>query len=637
MPNKSGAIVLRPETGTWDISEYSFFRVDLVNTGPGLVWIRGRLDNPGAKDWCNSTPSEAFIMPGERATLGFPYPRSEAANDAPGIFAKQIGKPNGHRTHWKAFDPEKVTGCRLVIQSTSPQLSLEQIKVSVAQPYGAEANAELLALPYLDSFGQVRQLDWPGKLHAKEGLALRRQAEEQAVAADQGPSAFNQYGGWINGPQLEATGFFRTEKVNGKWWLVDPEGRLFFSHGINSVGYGQTTPVEGRAALFEWLPASDDPLMNGMLKKSTANFMMANLARTFGPGWQASANERIHRRLRRWGINTLGAWSDAELIKQARTPYTAILHVGHPYSVLKDGLSDPFSEAFRKQLHNGLKKLLGPEGSDPWCIGVFIDNELGWAHKFVHTAFATGAKQPVRQELIKWLEGKYGTIEKLNSAWNTDYDAWAMINTLPLEQQTDALKEDILALRERIASEYYKTCRDAMREVLPNHLYLGSRMHNAPVEVLRATAGYVDVLSLNSYEYRSGSKVPAWADVPCMDTEFHFAAPDRGVPGVGLMSVGDQLQRSRAYAAYVVAGLQHPSMVGTHWFAYTDQSAAGRPGENFQIGFVDVTDTPYPAITRASRKLADRMYSLRSSDSTDLLGTLEALWREDAKLAHGTD
>ena len=179
------------------------------------------------------------------------------------------------------------------------------------------------------------------------------------------------------------------------------------------------------------------------------------------------------------------------------------------------------------------------------------------------------------------------------------------MGSLPADSSAEPVKEDILELRRLIAREYYKVCRDTMREVLPDHLYLGSRMHNAPKEIIQEAAQYVDVLSLNSYEYLSGAKVPPWVDLPCIDTEFHFAAPDRGAPGVGLMPVGDQLQRSRAYVAYVTAGVRHPCVVGTHWFAYTDQSAAGRPGENNQIGFVDVTDTPYPEITSASRELAE--------------------------------
>ena len=42
------------------------------------------------------------------------------------------------------------------------------------------------------------------------------------------------------------------------------------------------------------------------------------------------------------------------------------------------------------------------------------------------------------------------------------------------------------------------------------------------------------------------------------------------------------------------ARLGNPLIVGTHWFQYGDQATTGRgDGENYQIGFVDVCDTPY--------------------------------------------
>jgi hypothetical protein len=112
-----------------------------------------------------------------------------------------------------------------------------------------------------------------------------------------------------------------------------------------------------------------------------------------------------------------------------------------------------------------------------------------------------------------------------------------------------------------------------------------------------------------------------------MISEYHFAAPDRGVPGVGLSPVGDQHQRSRSFAAYVTGALQHPNVVGVHWFTYADQSAAGRPYENYQIGFVDVTDTPYPIITSMARRIADQMYEIRSMQSGNLLNTLEQIFQ----------
>jgi hypothetical protein len=65
----------------------------------------------------------------------------------------------------------------------------------------------------------------------------------------------------------------------------------------------------------------------------------------------------------------------------------------------------------------------------------------------------------------------------------------------------------------------------------------------------------------------------------------------------------------------VQGALQNEWLVGTHWFQFGDQATTGRgDGENYQIGFLDVCDTPYPEIIQASRDIADRMYPLRLSE-----------------------
>lgn len=635
LPANQATVHLVPASGAWDVSAYSFVRIDFVNRGTGLVWILGRLDNEGALDWANSARSQAFVLPGERATLGFPFPRAKALDDTPSLFATQSAKPNGHRDHWMKFDPAKVIACRLAIQSSAATLDLSDFTVSLAFPYGAEANKAQLEFPYLDSFGQVRALDWPGKLHDEAELRRRHAAELAAAAGDKGPVSFGKFGGWVGGPRLKATGFFRTEKVDGKWWLVDPEGLLFFSHGANSVGFAQSTQIKGRESLFAWLPDADDSLMKGAVQDGMINFMAVNLARTFGPGWQQPARERIHQRMRTWGMNTIGAWSDQGLTEDKRTPFTPILHLGGGYSPLGNKIVDPFVPGFKADVVARLRKLV-PDRDNPWVLGVFIDNEIYWHLPYVQNAFLRGPAQPARIACVDWLREKHGTIESLNSAWATSYKSWEEIVDLPkADQATAAFKADLSELRRLIAGTYYRICHEAMREALPNHLYLGSRFHKADDEVYEQMAKYLDVVSGNSYETVAGTKASKTSDKPCMETEFHFGAPDRGVPGVGLWSVGDQTQRARGYVAYVLSALNHPNVVGTHWFAFPDQSAAARrishggsSGENYQIGFVDVTDTPYPEIAAAARTLADHMYALRSGQSPGLLEALEALWRE---------
>ena len=60
--------------------------------------------------------------------------------------------------------------------------------------------------------------------------------------------------------------------------------------------------------------------------------------------------------------------------------------------------------------------------------------------------------------------------------------------------------------------------------------------------------------------------------------------------------------------------LKRPNIVGAHWFTFRDQPLTGRrDGENYQVGLVDVCDTPYKELTDAMREIGDRMYSYRNT------------------------
>jgi hypothetical protein len=94
--------------------------------------------------------------------------------------------------------------------------------------------------------------------------------------------------------------------------------------------------------------------------------------------------------------------------------------------------------------------------------------------------------------------------------------------------------------------------------------------------------------------------------------EFHFGALDRGMFHTGLRKAKDQKHRAELYAEYVQGALRNPHYVGVHWFQYKDQASTGRgDGENYQIGFVDGCDTPYPEIIAKSREVGYTMYEYR--------------------------
>src|ERR1039458_5654031 len=66
-----------------------------------------------------------------------------------------------------------------------------------------------------------------------KGLILLIAASGPATPA---APAYDVYGGWT---QLTGTktGFFHTQQIHGRWWLVTPEGNVFFSKGVDNVSY----------------------------------------------------------------------------------------------------------------------------------------------------------------------------------------------------------------------------------------------------------------------------------------------------------------------------------------------------------------------------------------------------------------
>ena len=521
-----GSVVLKPhETG------------DIVATARALPWT---LDAPLKLEGMNGCP---------------------AANDGAGG-----GFDIRHATSFHIFFVQDGVASGFSVLRVTADDGARQPKVLDAKTF----------LPFVDRFGQFIHDEWPGKVHDEAELA-RTKADEDAWLAANGATPIpdaDRFGGWAGGPQLKATGFFRTEKVNGKWWLVDPEGRLFFSHGVDCVGIGNgTTGISFRENYFSWLPAKDDPELgefwgrvswpaaHGFYKEKehlpydTFSFANANLRRKYGAKWKAEYIDRAHRRLRAWGLNTIANWSWSDIYSLDRTPYTLGLST-HGTPRLKDSkgwwgaLPDPFNPEFEKTFRERARSAAKKMRDDPWCVGVFVDNELSWNGE-------------------------------------------------------DRMKD--------VAEQYFSTIRRVLREELPNHLYLGCRIAWGTDVIYRAAARHCDVVSVNIYNRRPVKDLPPDAeDKPMINGEFHFGAFDRGMFHTGLVATRDQDERAQCYRDFVNACLDHPRFVGTHWFQWQDQALTGRgDGENYQIGFLNVADVPYPELVQAARDVASTMYKRR--------------------------
>lgn len=500
----------------------------------------------------------------------------------------------------------------------------------------------------VDRFGQYARESWPGKLLDEAQFHKERAEEEAELKARPSLPDRDEYGGWATGPQLEATGYFRTARDGGKWWLVTPRGHLFFSLGFNAINASEGgTVVEGREQMFEWLPAAGDPLAKfyGSTRDSspvgltiqrahgkTFQFYDANLERKYGPDWREKWKAVTLARLPAWGFNTIANWSDPSMYDARRVPYTATLEIDGDFAEVPSGndywkhMSDPFDPRFAEAAKRSARAA-EKHRDDPWCLGYFVDNELSWGtmkdekgrYGLALGALSLKGDSPAKQAFVHELEQRYGSVGKLNAAWGTAIGGWRELLDQPFhaaETLSPAMQQDLGRFVKHFAEHYFQTVRTALREYDPNHLYLGSRFAWYTQETVEACAEFCDVISLNIYRPRVEHSQWSFLDAlnkPALVGEFHMGAVDRGMFHTGLVKTRDQAERAAMFTDYVQSVIDNPVFVGCHYFKYADEPLTGRPGdgENYSIGFTTVVDTPYREMIEAARAVSAEMYTRR--------------------------
>ncbi|NQT00723.1 MAG: beta-galactosidase [Planctomycetes bacterium] len=625
--NQWPGITLKAPAGKWDMSKYEYVSIDVKNPGTKPVTVSCRVDNPGADGGNNCVTDSLTLNPGAVGKLVvrlFPTP-------------------------WRLSEPVELIGMRgsPVHSGKVDASNIIQLLVFVTKPdidhvfdiknIRAGGRIETLDVktffPFIDEFGQYVHKDWPGKTHSLKELIANGKAEIKDIESHPGPADRNKYGGWTAGPRLKATGFFRAEKYKGKWWLVDPQGRLFWSHGIDCVRSANATPITDREHYYRNLPETESPFArfygggswapHGYYKDhspyKTYDFSRTNFLRKYGPDWENIFAEVTHRRLKSWGINTIANWSDSSIYLMRKTPYVCTISYSSKRLEGSEGYWGKFYDVFDPSFRQVLRERLALEKSraidDPWCIGYFVHNEIAWGDEvsLAVAALVSPADQPAKKVFIDGLKAKYGSIGKLNSAWGTKHTSWQALMQSQEAPDKKKARADLTAFYSKIAETYFETIRDELKKVAPNQLYMGCRFAWVNDRAARAAVKSCDIVSYNRYSYSVAEhRLPDSIDMPMIIGEFHFGALDRGMFHTGLKKTTDQQDRAAKYKSYVQGALRNPYIVGTHWFQYKDQATTGRgDGENYQIGFIDICDKLYPEIVKASREVGYNLYKYR--------------------------
>jgi len=519
---------------------------------------------------------------------------------------------------------------------------------------GFHGDAGLQAAAYrgiVDRYGQAVRGHWPEKIDSDEALRAAHATEQRMQAlADTERNGSDAHGGDTAAGVLQATGWFHVQKRQGRWWLATPEGHSFFSLGVNAVAAdGGRTYVEGRESMFvdlppdhgEWAafhgrgdnrnPEQGASQGNRFNHGGWFDFYAANLYRVDGTDWLAAWRKRSLQRLRAWGFNTIGNWSDPALGQAHQLPYTRSINIAGDYASVASGfdwwgrMPDPFDPRFVQAAEKAVAKASVDVCDDRWLLGYFADNELAWAGAgpqgrwgLALGTLAGEARSPAKQVFIAMLRKQYVTADALGAAWGIRLESWAALDATgfaaPLPDEAHpAIVRDYSAWLRRYADTYFRTVAEAIRRHDPHHLFLGGRFAVNTPEAVAACAAWCDVVSFNVYadlpQHGFDSAAMHALDKPVLISEFHFGSDDRGPFGKGVVSVWNEGQRGKAYARFIEAAAADPAIVGVHWFQYADQPVTGRllDGENSHIGLVGITDMPFGGFVEAVSKAHQRL------------------------------
>ena len=521
------------------------------------AWVRAAL----SLDWFSKVPSEGTDM----ASVG--------NRSHPGYFVSFWGP-------YRPLNAIDSIGVVMEYPIGRPTLDIRSVRLAKDTP----GDAVLAKEPLVDQFGQWANDEWPGKAHSLDDLKKAWAAEDRSLTS--GDFDFCKYGGYKN-TKAKATGFFRVEQIDGKWWFVDPDGHLFLSTGSDVIIPWMSTPVENREHVFSALPPENlGPPRRRADSEPGASFAAWNLERRFGADWQAKWADYTFRRMDAWGLNTVANWSDPILWEAHKKPYAIPLH-GWNTKTNYMGMPDVFSDEFVQNVDKAAAAQCDPRRNDPYLLGYFVGNEPPWQ-----------GRESVLVDMI--LAGPDNAIKREAQKALADGDT------------EEARKQFIY----RAVIRYLTVVNQAVKKHDPNHLNLGIRFAGAPPDEMISAAKQFDVYSINIYDYEPRPEMLAktyqMIGRPMLIGEFHFGTPGRGM-AASLKQVRDHAERGTAYRYYVENAFAMPALIGTHWFEWMDEPVTGRgDGENYNIGFVDGTDRPYPEFVEAAKATHKRLQAVHS-------------------------
>lgn len=547
------------------------------------------------------------------------------------------------RCHGLPMNPNDVASVEIAVLPGKDfhSATLKKVYVSDEEPAGIHADH-----PIVDSLGQRMGYEWPTKTHSFDEMAARLRKELQEADQDkESARPVSRYGGYL-AKRFEATGWFRTQHDGNRWWLVDPDGYAFFSHGVcygTRMGeFGWYTGMEG---FYDGMPSPEDPQYanafthpgniaeyvkrHGITPRSNEwmiNPARVNMMRVFDKDWWEAWRRLATHRFAHWGINTTGVgivnFTDERMedfLRLSQLPYAVTLKrfPVTDHFIFRD-FPDVFSPQYAQNSAIFARNELGPMAQDPCLIGYFLHNEPEWMFQsdccVAYELMVKDEPLESRRHLLAWIRERYSDVNALNAAWGLNLSSLEDVLE-PVSRSwnpTEIAWAELKSYEQVLIMAFGRIPLEACRKVDPHHLCLGLR-HGGFTDKVVDGSSIFDVFSFNCYRHSASEmlNMAKRANKPVLIGEWHFGGQEVGLMRTALQSCVSQEERGKAYRMFLEEAAACPWCVGAHYFEYNDQSLLGRfDGEHMAHGLIDCTNRPYPAMARAITQTSDELYDV---------------------------
>jgi hypothetical protein len=415
-----------------------------------------------------------------------------------------------------------------------------------------------------------------------------------------------------------AENFWRIAQTHsGVWWFISPDDKPEFLNSVTTVQpFQMARDKDGPAFVSTDYDGGLD--YNGNLD-----------------GWATRTLDRVKAA----GFKGLGAWSHP-VFHKTDVPMTRDLNV---WSWMHGAARRFYAPEYAAIAEQAIRTQVEPLKNNRNLVGYFIDNELDWSDASSGPAVyfdGLPANDPNRVEVVRVIQSVWSTPEQFGKDWKIKLKDWKELDTwqaLPRQPQQPYARL-FSAWVGHLAGDYFRLTTTLIHKYDQNHLILGVRFKGwAMREVVQASRGYTDVVSLNYYPadakldpemFRMLNEV---SGQPVMLSEYSFHALD-GRSGnrntVGFYAqVLDQQARADGYRLMTTRLARVPYIVGADWFQWNDEPPSGRAndGEDANFGIVDIDDQPYERLVDAVRHTTPLLNGLHEKSPTD---PGQDIWRE---------